>query len=102
MTTDVVSATLRPGLVRPPLRDRLKLEHVVMGGAVIALIVLVVLPLLSLLFGSVKGEEGLSFDHFSEVLSGTPLPHRAQEFADPRRLDEPVQPGPGAWCWPGR
>src|SRR3954451_24492954 len=70
MTTDVVSATLRPGLARPPLRSRLKLEHVVMGGAVVALIVLVVLPLLSLLFGSVKGEEGLSFDHFSEVLSG--------------------------------
>ena len=70
MTTDVVSATLRPGLVRPLLRDRLKLEHVVMGGAVVALIVLVVLPLLSLLFGSVKGEQGLSFDHFSEVLSG--------------------------------
>src|SRR3954466_2428201 len=70
MTTDVVSATLRPGLARPPLRDRLKLEHLVMGGAVVALIVLVVLPLLSLLFGSVKGEEGLSFDHFSEVLSG--------------------------------
>src|SRR3982075_351344 len=70
MTTDVASATLRPGLVRPPLRDRLKLEHVVMGGAVVALIVLVVLPLLSLLFGSVKGEQGLSFEHFSEVLSG--------------------------------
>src|SRR3954463_15379718 len=70
MTTDVVNATLRPGLARPPLRDRLKLEHVVMGGAVVALIVLVVLPLLSLLFGSVKGEDGLSFDHFSEVLSG--------------------------------
>ena len=70
MTTDVVSATLHPGLARPPLRARLKLEHVVMGGAVVALIVLVVLPLLSLLFGSVKGEEGLSLDHFSEVLSG--------------------------------
>src|SRR5215218_2932423 len=70
MTTDVVSATLRPGLARPALRDRLKLEHVVMGGAVVALIVLVVLPLLSLLFGSVKGEDGLSLDHFSEVLSG--------------------------------
>ena len=41
-----------------------------MGGAVVALIVLVVLPLLSLLFGSVKGEDGLSLDHFSEVLSG--------------------------------
>src|SRR6476619_2761403 len=70
MTTDVVSATLRPGLARPPLRDRLKLEHVVMGGAVVALSVLVVLPLLSLLLGSVKGEEGLGLDHFSEVLSG--------------------------------
>ena len=70
MTTDVVSATLHPGLARPPLRARLKLEHVVMGGAVVALIVLVVLPLLSLLFGSVKGEDGLSLDHFSEVLSG--------------------------------
>jgi len=70
MTTDVVSATLHPGLARPPLRARLKLEHVVMGGAVVALIVLVVLPLLSLLLGSVKGEEGLSLDHFSEVLCG--------------------------------
>ena len=24
MTTDVVSATLRPGLVRPPLREKVK------------------------------------------------------------------------------
>src|SRR3977135_328356 len=70
MTTDVVSATLRPGLVRPPLRDRLKLEHVVMGGAVVALIVLVVLSLLSLLFRSGKGEPGLRLDHFSELLPG--------------------------------
>jgi iron(III) transport system permease protein len=70
MTTDVVSAALRPGLARAPLRARIRLEHVVMGGAIVALIVLVVLPLLSLLFGSVKGEHGLSFDHFEEVLSG--------------------------------
>ena len=41
-----------------------------MGGAVIALIFLVVLPLMSLLLGSFKGEDGLSFEHFREVLSG--------------------------------
>jgi iron(III) transport system permease protein len=70
MTTDVVSATLRPGLARPAPRTRIRLEHVVMGGAIVALIVLVVLPLCSLLFGSVKGEQGLSLEHFEEVLSG--------------------------------
>ena len=41
-----------------------------MGGAILALIVLVVLPLLSLLLGSVRGEQGLSLDHFGEVLTG--------------------------------
>ena len=61
-------AASRPA--RAPLRARIRLEHVVMGGAIVALIVLVVLPLLSLLLGSVKGEQGLSLDHFAEVLSG--------------------------------
>src|SRR6516165_9248576 len=51
-------------------RRKLRLEHVVMGGAVLALVVLVVLPLVWLLIGSVRGEEGLSLDHFAEVLSG--------------------------------
>ncbi len=51
-------------------RMRLRLEHVVMGGAVLCLIVLVVLPLLSLLLGSIRGEQGLSLDNFAEVLSG--------------------------------
>ncbi len=41
-----------------------------MGGAIVCLIVLVVLPLCSLLLGSVQGEQGLSFEHFSEVFSG--------------------------------
>jgi iron(III) transport system permease protein len=41
-----------------------------MGGAVAALVILVVLPLMSLLFGSVRGEDGLSLDHFAEVLTG--------------------------------
>jgi iron(III) transport system permease protein len=41
-----------------------------MGGAVAALVILVVLPLMSLLFGSVRGEDGLSLEHFAEVLTG--------------------------------
>ena len=41
-----------------------------MGGAIVALIVLVVLPLLFLLVGSIRGEQGLSLEHFAEVLSG--------------------------------
>src|SRR5215510_388059 len=49
---------------------RLRLEHVIMAGAVVALVILVVLPLLFLLVGSVRGERGVSFEHFSEVLSG--------------------------------
>ena len=68
MSTQVMSPALRPALARRG--QRLRLEHVVMGGAIVALIVLVVLPLLSLLFGSVKGEDGMSLDHFGEVLTG--------------------------------
>jgi iron(III) transport system permease protein len=41
-----------------------------MAGAVLALIVLVVLPLAFLLLGSFRGEEGLSLEHFTEALSG--------------------------------
>ncbi len=41
-----------------------------MGGAVLALVILVVLPLMSLLLGSVRGEQGLSLEHFAEVLTG--------------------------------
>ena len=41
-----------------------------MGGAILCLIVLVVLPLLSLLLGSVRGEQGMSLDNFGEVVSG--------------------------------
>ncbi len=102
MTTDVVRATLHPPLARAPLRARLRLEHVVMGGAIVALIVLVVLPLLSLLFGSVRGEQGLSLDHFAEVLTGRLYRHRAEELAHPRRLDRAVQPADRRCRWPGR
>jgi iron(III) transport system permease protein len=48
----------------------LRLEQFVMGGAIVSLIVLVVLPLLFLLAGSIRGEGGVSLDHFVEVLSG--------------------------------
>jgi len=47
-----------------------RLETCVMAAAVVALIVLVVLPLLFLLVGSVRGEDGLSLEHFTEALSG--------------------------------
>src|SRR5437764_1905582 len=68
MSTQAMSTALRPAPVRRG--QGLRLEHVVMGGAVVALIVLVVLPLLSLLLGSVRGEQGMSLGHFEEVLSG--------------------------------
>src|ERR1700680_1370957 len=54
----------RPGWRKP------RLEHFVMGGAIVALVILVVLPLLSLLFGSVRGEHGLNLENFGEVFSG--------------------------------
>jgi len=41
-----------------------------MSAAVLALIILVVLPLLFLLLGSIRGEGGLSLEHFAEALSG--------------------------------
>jgi iron(III) transport system permease protein len=47
-----------------------RLEHFVMGGAVLALVILVVLPLMSLLLGSVRSEQGLNLEHFAEVLTG--------------------------------
>ena len=68
MSTEAIQTTLRAGAIAQPRRVRL--EHIVMGGAILALIVLVVLPLLFLLVGSLKGEQGMSLDHFAEVLSG--------------------------------
>ena len=62
-----VPTGFRAGQRRAP---RVRLEHIIMGGAVVSLVVLVVLPLLFLLAGSLRGEQGLSFEHFSEVMSG--------------------------------
>src|SRR3954471_11403009 len=64
-----VQAIGSPGRVRGP-RTRLRLEHFIMGFVILCLIVLVVLPLLSLLFGSIRGEQGLSLENFAEVVSG--------------------------------
>ena len=64
-----------------------------MGGAVLCLIVLVVLPLLSLLLGSVRGEQRPEPRAISsEVRQRPALCQRAEELADPRRLDRAVQP----------
>jgi iron(III) transport system permease protein len=49
---------------------RIGLDHVVMAGAVVCLVVLVVLPVGSLVLGSLKGESGPSFENFREALSG--------------------------------
>ena len=69
MTSAEASAAVLP----TPLWRRLaglRLQHVIMGAAIAALVILVVLPLLWLLIGSVRGEDGLSLEHFAEVLSG--------------------------------
>jgi iron(III) transport system permease protein len=66
MSVAAIAGTAR---IRPSIK-RLRLEHVVMGGAILCLIVLVVLPLLSLLLGSVRGEQGISLQNFAEVATG--------------------------------
>jgi iron(III) transport system permease protein len=66
MSTQAIPISVSPA----GFRTRLRLEHFVMGGAIVSLIILVVLPLGSLLLGSVRGEHGLSLEHFSEVMSG--------------------------------
>jgi iron(III) transport system permease protein len=51
-------------------RTTIGLDHVVMAGAILCLVVLVVLPVGSLMLGSLKGEGGLSFENFREALTG--------------------------------
>lgn len=65
-----VGSVDRAGRRRTGLHLLPRLESVVMAGAVLALIVLVVLPLAFLLLGSFRGEEGLSLEYFSEAVSG--------------------------------
>jgi len=49
---------------------RIGLDHVVMAGAVLCLVVLVVLPVGFLMWGSLNGESGLSVENFREALTG--------------------------------
>lgn len=59
----------RPATPALGWRRSLGLEHVVMGGALLALLVLVVLPLTSLVWGSVTDEGRLTLDHFRQAFS---------------------------------
>jgi iron(III) transport system permease protein len=70
MPTEVPSAPARCCFFGLGGRGGLRLDHIIMGGAVLALVVLVVLPLSALLVGSLRGEQGMSLDNFTEVLSG--------------------------------
>ena len=70
MSTQVMGTVLRSGAAARSGARRVRLEHVIMAGAILSLIILVVLPLLWLFYGSLRGEQGLSLDHFAEVLSG--------------------------------
>jgi iron(III) transport system permease protein len=70
MSTQVIGTVPRSGSAARSGARRVRLEHVVMAGAILSLIILVVLPLLWLFYGSLRGEQGLSLDHFAEVLSG--------------------------------
>src|SRR5204863_1081242 len=47
----------------------LRAEHVVMASAVLALLVLVLLPLAFLVWGSVSGGDGVTLAHFRDALS---------------------------------
>lgn len=68
------SRSRAPGVAMGRPQSRLSrlltLESLVMGGAISALFVLVVLPLFFLLIGSVWGESGFTLEHFTEALSG--------------------------------
>jgi iron(III) transport system permease protein len=48
----------------------ISLEQVVMGAAIAALVILIVLPLCSLFLGSVKAEDGYTLEFFRDALSG--------------------------------
>jgi iron(III) transport system permease protein len=50
-------------------RTRFSLEHWVTGGAIVTLIVLIVLPLISLLWGSIAADAGPTFEYFQRAIS---------------------------------
>jgi iron(III) transport system permease protein len=64
-----VPATGLQALPRQP-SFHIRLDQVVMGAAIVALIVLIVLPLCSLFLGSVKSEDGFTLEFFHDALVG--------------------------------
>jgi iron(III) transport system permease protein len=49
----------------------IRFDQAVMGAAVLALLILILLPLASLLFGSVTSEDGATLGNFREALTGS-------------------------------
>ncbi|MBM3608797.1 MAG: hypothetical protein FJX29_10180, partial [Alphaproteobacteria bacterium] len=52
------------------VRRNFSFENIVMGGAILALIFLVVLPVAWLLVGSLRGEGGFNFENFRTAITG--------------------------------
>jgi iron(III) transport system permease protein len=76
-STDHGISRLKPtftGSTVPQMRRdssrRIRLEHLVMAAAVLCLIVLIVLPVLFLLVGSLKSDEGLTFEFLGKAITG--------------------------------
>ena len=63
MATALATARTAPSRTRPSL------EHWVTGGAIVTLVVLIVLPLASLLWGSIAANEGPTFEYFRRAVS---------------------------------
>ena len=55
----------------PPSTRRIGLDHVVMGGAVVCLVALVVLPVGALVVGCFAGDNWLDLDNFREAIAAT-------------------------------
>lgn len=55
---------------RRGLRQAFSFENIVMGGAIVALFILVVLPVAWLLVGSLRGDSGFNLENFQTAFSG--------------------------------
>src|SRR5262249_8716819 len=67
--TDAMTHVL-PATNAAPRTMRIGLDHVVMAGAVVCLVVLVVLPVGALMGGSLVADGGISLDNFREAVTG--------------------------------
>ncbi len=92
MSVEAASVAVRGAFAQSPWYTRIRLEHVVMGGAIVALIVLVVLPLPVAAARQPEGRRGPEPRPLQRGADRPALRQRAEELADPRRLDRAVQP----------